>query len=79
VAAGGKKAKGGKKKAALPPAVELGVQNAAGALRHLSFYDPSIRMIVDAGAIKVRVQGERQRCEVRASSERTAVPAAPVL
>ena len=50
---GGKKAKG-KKKAALPPAVELGIQNAAGALRHLTFYDPSVRMIVEAGGIKVR-------------------------
>jgi len=48
---GGKKAKG-KKKAALPPAVELGIQNAAGALRHLTFYDPSVRMIVEAGGIK---------------------------
>lgn len=54
VGGAGKKAKG-KKKAALPPAVELGIQNAAGALRHLTFYDPSVRMIVEAGGIKVRL------------------------
>lgn len=49
-----KKTKTKRKGAALPPAIELGMQNAAGALRHLSFHDPCIKPIVEAKAIQVR-------------------------
>mmetsp|Transcript_20281 Transcript_20281/g.44396 ORF Transcript_20281/g.44396 Transcript_20281/m.44396 type:complete len:159 (-) Transcript_20281:282-758(-) len=46
------KAKPKKKKgAALPPVVDLAIQNAAGALHHLSFLESTIRLMVEARAI----------------------------
>eukprot|EP00241_Pyramimonas_parkeae_P001848 CAMPEP_0114253164 /NCGR_PEP_ID=MMETSP0058-20121206/16240_1 /TAXON_ID=36894 /ORGANISM="Pyramimonas parkeae, CCMP726" /LENGTH=429 /DNA_ID=CAMNT_0001367179 /DNA_START=240 /DNA_END=1526 /DNA_ORIENTATION=+ len=51
-----KKTKTKRKGAALPPAIELGMQNAAGALRHLSFHDPCIKPIVEAKAIQPLVK-----------------------
>ena len=48
--------RGRKKNVQLDPTTELAFENATGAMRHLSFHDPSIAQLAAGGVIPVRTR-----------------------